>query len=133
MSFGVPLWDTIWSLALLVGLVTTVVFWRLKRAGNPWAYLSLCLALMGAFPAAAELSLPASWAGASPLMNSIGPQAGALSMLTGAVAWGASVVALMVRYNWRPARDVGGVAPAYLGGLLGFCTAALNLWRLLAG
>ncbi|MBI5394492.1 MAG: hypothetical protein HZA91_04265 [Verrucomicrobia bacterium] len=131
MSFDHPIADSIWSLVLLVGLVTTGVYWWLNRSGNHWAYTSLSVALVGAFPAAAHVTLPASWLGASPLMSTVGAGAGTLSMLIGALAWGLSAVAWLTRMNWKPVRDIGGIVPTYLGGFLGFSTAALALLRLL--
>ena len=131
MSFDHPIADFIWSLVLLIGLATTGVYWWRNRTGNHWAYTSLSVALIGAFPAAAHVTLPAHWLGASPLMNTIGPGAGTLSMLIGALAWGLSMVASLTQANWKPVRDIGGTVPTYLGGFLGFSTTAVALLRLL--
>jgi len=131
MSFEHPLLDAIWSVVLLIGLAVTAFYWWRNRTGNHWAYLSLSVALVGAFPAAAHVVLPAHWVGASPLMNTMGGKAGTLSMMIGALAWGLSAVGWVARTNWQPVRDIGGEMPMYLGGFIGFSTAALALLHLL--
>ena len=131
MSFHDPWLDGVWSLVLLVCLLVTAILWLTRRVLNHWAFASLSLALLAAFPAATKVSLPPSWADISPLMATIGAAAGSLSMILGATAWGLSVVALLVRYNWRPTRELRGVVPAYLGGFLGFCITSYGLWQLL--
>lgn len=131
MSFDHPMLDAIWSVVLLIGLAVTGFYWWRNRTGNHWAYLSLSVALAGAFPAAAHVVLSANWVGASPLMNTIGGKAGTLSMVIGALAWGLSAVAWVARSNWQPVRDIGGQVPTYLGGFIGFSTASLALLRLL--
>lgn len=131
MSFGHPTWDLCWSLAVLVAEVIVLAQWWRNRTRNPWAYASLLVGLVSAFPLAAQTRLPASWASLSPLVGTIGPRVGSVAMLLGALAWGLSIVALLVHYNWRPARDVGGIVPAYLGGAVGVGMLVLGLWRLL--
>lgn len=131
MSFDHPILDAVWSVLLLIGLAATGVYWWRNRAGNHWAYLSLSVALVGAFPAASHVMVSASWVGASPLISTIGDRAGTLSMLIGALAWGLSAVAAVTRANWQPVRDIGGKVPTYLGGFIGFSTVAVALLRLL--
>jgi hypothetical protein len=131
MSFEHPILDLLWSVVLLAAEVVTLAHWWRSRAQNPWAYASLVVGLVSAFPAAAQLHLPARWVASSPLISTIGPQAGIAAMLLSALAWGLSIVALLVHYNWRPARDVGGIVPAYLGGAIGVLTLVLGVWKLL--
>ncbi|MBM3889503.1 MAG: hypothetical protein FJ388_10290 [Verrucomicrobia bacterium] len=131
MSFEHPILDLLWSVVLLAAEVATLVHWWRSRAQNPWAYASLVVGLVSAFPAAARLRLPESWVASSPLMGTIGPQAGTVAMLLGALAWGLSIIALLVHYNWRPAREVGGTMAAYMGGAIGVLTLVLGVGRLI--